>query len=296
MWAQWKEVAEICTNFGILLVIAVSLTLPFVQWVMLILLILCGLCVFAANRLNKKQKRMEDWPEEWVNLVRAAAWKVRCSKSGIHLHPVSYWVRTLLLLVFLPPAYILSAEEAGSSSSGWTSYWLFGVLLIAFLCSCLVLLVVSISWRDFGTTYFVYGSAFSPGGKIVGRIHFQHESPIEYDLECWVACYRQYSGIDSATTTLHFSKRKISPNEFGVGPTGRRYIPIDFDLPSSALESSKEKNGNRIVWELSIRPAEPWPRRSEGKLRVPYKDSFQLPVFRVKQPPAPEQLLVELAS
>jgi hypothetical protein len=140
----------------------------------------------------------------------------------------------------------------------------------------------AIAWRDFGATYFVFDAALSPGGKIAGRIHFQRESPMQYSVVSRVECRRVARGEDggNSITTLWFSERKISPSEFGTLPTGRRYIPIEFDLPSSALESSKRE---RIQWQLSVKHTGRWPRSSEGRFRVPYKDRFQIPVTRAQQ-------------
>jgi len=168
------------------------------------------------------------------------------------------------------------------------SFGLFWPTLIVFTWSCGILFAQAIAWRDFGATYVLSDSAFSPGGKIVATIHFQRESPMQYDLISRVECVHVTVGDEGdIRTTLWFSQRKISQREFGFGPTGRRYIPVDFDLPSSALISQDAK-GERIVWELSIKHLEPWPRRSEGRWRVPYKDRFAIRVERGQQSSVPE--------
>jgi len=235
---------------------------------MMFVLVVSGLINFAARRFGKKQK--------WGDLVTAIPGYV--VRSEIRARPNLRWL-TIGLTVFLLYTLKEALDMVYSRSVPLRLFWPVSIL---FACSCLLLFVKAIAWRDFGATYCLCDSAFSPGGKITGRIHFQREGPIEYNLISHLECLREYnSGDTCGTTKLWFSQREIPPQEFGIGSTGSRYIPIDFDLPSSALESSsKHEKGDKIVWKLHVQPARRWLSRSEGRLHVPYADCFQIPVFR----------------
>jgi hypothetical protein len=281
MWKRWGKLALTYTivvvAVGVVLVSVVSMLWVFVcaWWAMLVLWILSALCDSAVNRFGKKQR-------EWEDSIRAAARTVQ--RSEIRRRPTRYWVWTIGILFFLLFT-MLQAEELAVITNSFGPFW---PTLIVFAWSCGILFVQGIAWRDFGATYFLSDSPFSPGGKIAATIHFQRESPMKYDLIYRVECVRVIAGDEGdIRTTLWFSERKISQNKFGFGSTGRRYIPVDFGLPSSALVSSDAKD-ERIVWELSIKHVEPWPRRSEGRWRVPYKDRFTIRVERGQQSPAPE--------
>jgi hypothetical protein len=291
MWNHWGKLAETFGYSGALAMLAAFLGLAFVREgypaqqptllvTQLVLLLIFGLGVSAAVRFSKKQK-------EWEDSVRTAPWTVRGSQSEIRRRPVSEWAWTLAILALL--LYTMSDDRLvlifADSSKSFRVFWL---VLIAFAYSSLKLFTKAIAWGDFGATYFLFDSAFSPGGKIVGQIHFQRDSPIKYDLLCRVACLRRLGTCEHVDAkTLWFSERRISPKEFGIGPTGRPCIPIDFDLPSSALESARIKD-DRIVWELSVQPAGPWPGISKGRVRMPYKDRFEIPVLRTQHPRLPD--------
>ena len=297
MWIRWSKLEQTCASLAHFLVIALYLTAlpnpkqhPARFWIMLVLLfasqIFIGLYFFRARRKQRKK---------WENMVRRApgiGWRV---ESEIQRRPTGHWAWTFTLSVCL--LYRLSADKAKSVS--FHSDILFWLLFIAFLCSVIFLFVETIVWRSFGSTCFQFESAFSPGGKIVGGIHFEGECPRERDLVSRVECHVQGTG-DEVPRTLWSSERRISSKEFAVEPTNRRYIPIEFDLPSSALESSdlvgdQFSENDTISWKLTIKPAgSSWLRISKGKLRAPYEDRFPIPVFRVEQPSVPGRRPMDL--
>jgi len=234
-------------------------------------------CTFAENLFSKKQR-------DWEDSLRAAATReARGVRSEIHRHPIgNFLVLTVALLIVL----IIAVSDDKPM-----------IAYIAFAFWFLFLLGEGIAWRNFGATYFLFDSAFSPGGKVAGRIYFQRESAINYDFISRVECIREYGAGEAFTrTALWSSERKISAQDFGIGPTAQRYIPIEFDLPASTLESSNEtaasfhyvkvNYGDRIIWELSVRPAPgSWPGTFEGKALPYYKDRFEIPVFRAQPSP-----------
>ena len=137
------------------------------------------------------------------------------------------------------------------------------------------------AWRKFGRSVFEMAAVpAASGGALQGRIQVKTRLQPEHGLHLRLSCVRRMT--TGASNNRQTSEKILWQDEkwlradlpqTGLNETG---IPVFFKLPNN-LPESEVSRGDGIHWKLE----------ASAKLRGPdYHAAFDVPVFRLPEPPA----------
>ena len=150
----------------------------------------------------------------------------------------------------------------------------------------------TIRLKRFGKTYFEMASLpFSPGSRLAGAIHIHLDTDVRrgVDLKLWCArIVVTGSGKDRSTHKMPLweESKNIPPTSLVHGPLDT-IIPVEFAIPSDALQTDHDNPNDQIQWSLKVNADVPG---------VNYSDEFELPVFRTAQSAEAPAPALRLAS
>jgi hypothetical protein len=130
--------------------------------------------------------------------------------------------------------------------------------------------------RRFGNTYLEFDSLpFSPGGRLVGRIHLRLDSNAAHGIDLRLSCVRRTTtgsgdGRSTSETVLWQTEQNVASGAVGMEPVGRT-IPVDFAIPADAYVTDKDNPSDQVLWLLHAEADIPG---------INYSDDFELPVFK----------------
>ena len=228
--------------------------------------------------LQKEQARRESadpaspwlWRQDW-----AASRVESKNKSSV----IGWWVAAVLAnMLFLPMS--LGSISKGLSTQDPT-YIVPAALGIIGLLVLFGAIRATIRLERFGKTYFEMASLpFSPGSRLAGSIHIHLDTNVRQGIDLKLWCTRSVVtgfGKDRSTHKMPLweESKKIPPASFARGPFGTS-IPVEFTIPSDALETNQDNPDDQIQWSLKVNADVPG---------VNYSDEFELPVFRTARSP-----------
>lgn len=131
----------------------------------------------------------------------------------------------------------------------------------------------------FGKTYFEMAALpFSPGSRLTGSIHIHLDTDVRRGVDLKLSCARivvSDFGKDRETHKMPLweESKNIPAASLVRGPLDT-IIPVEFTIPSDALQTDHENPDDQIQWSLNVNADVPG---------VSYSDEFELPVFRTAQ-------------
>jgi hypothetical protein len=137
----------------------------------------------------------------------------------------------------------------------------------------------TIRLERFGKTYFEMASLpFSPGSRVAGAIHIHLDTDVRHGVDLKLWCTRTVvtgSGQDHSTHKMPLweESKNIPPTSLVHGPLDT-VIPVEFTIPSDALQTDHDNPNDQIQWWLNVKADVPGAN---------YSDEFELPVFRQAQ-------------
>ena len=226
--------------------------------------------------LQKEKARQESanpespwlWRQDWAALRVESK-----NKSSV----IGWWVAAVLVNMLSLPMSL------GSISKGLSTQDPTYIIPAAFgLVGLLVLfgaIRATIRLKRFGKTYFEMASLpFSPGGRLAGAIHIHLDTDVRHGVDLKLSCARVVvtgSGKDRSTHKMPLweESKNIPATSLVHGPLDTT-IPLDFAIPSDALQTDDDNPNDKIQWSLQVKADVPG---------VNYSDEFELPVFRQAQ-------------
>jgi hypothetical protein len=226
--------------------------------------------------MQKEQARQESanpacpwlWRQDW------AAGRV---KSKNKTSAIGWWVGAVLAnMLFLPISLggiskVLSTQDP--------SYIIPAALGLVGLLVLFGAIRATIRLKRFGKTYFEMASLpFSPGSRLAGAIHIHLDTDVRHgvDLRLWCArCVVTGSGKERSVHKMPLweESKTIPPISLVRGPLDT-VIPVEFVIPSDALQTDHDNPDDQIQWSLEVNADVPG---------VNYSDEFELPVFQTTQ-------------
>jgi hypothetical protein len=226
--------------------------------------------------LQKEKARQESanpaspwlWRQDW------AARRVESkNKSSV----IGWWVGAFLVNMLSLPLSL------GSISKGLSTQDPTYIVPAAFgLVGLLVLfgaIRATIRLERFGKTYFEMASLpFSPGSRVAGAIHIHLDTDVRHGVDLKLWCTRTVvtgSGKERSTHKMPLweESKNIPTTSLVHGPLDT-VIPVEFTIPSDALQTDHDNPNDQIQWWLNVKADVPG---------VNYSDEYELPVFRQAQ-------------
>lgn len=187
-----------------------------------------------------------------------------------------FWSIVCLPLLFLIPRELPRNKLAG-----------IGLLLpSAGLWFVAVAMRLTLRWRRFGETWFAMSPVpASPGGRLHGGIHARlliDRSVSAMTMALQLTCLRRVErrGSDEPDVSepiIWREEHEVSAADWGHGPAGWT-IPVSFDLPPDALETTGAGDGPGVFWVLTATAK--WPG-------VDFHEEYDVPVHCVGAWPTP---------
>jgi len=228
--------------------------------------------------LQKEKARRESanlespwlWRQDW-----AASRVEGKNKSSV----IGWWVAAVLANMFSLPVSLGSISKLLSTQDPKYIFpSAFGLLGLLVLFGAIR---ATIRLERFGKTYFEMASLpFSPGSRLAGAIHIHLDTDVRrgVDLKLWCArIVVTGSGKDRSTHKMPLweESKNIPATSLVHGPLDT-IIPVEFTIPSDALQTDDDNPNDKIQWSLQVKADVPG---------VNYSDEFELPVFRQAQSP-----------
>jgi hypothetical protein len=138
---------------------------------------------------------------------------------------------------------------------------------------------------EFGQTSFRMASVpFALGREVRGSIETRFPQPPANGVRLMLSCVRRTvtgSGEDTSTTEqiLWRDERLAPAGELYAGENGTVF-PVAFELPADAAPTDSTNPRDSVLWLLEA---------DAGVPGVDYKEVFEIPVFRTKDSPSPEE-------
>jgi hypothetical protein len=185
-----------------------------------------------------------------------------------------WWIGTALLsMLFVPMAAINLPPLLRNSDP--TAFLLLGLCLLP-----AILLVgalrATIRRETYGKTYFEFAALpISPGQRLRGQIHLRLDRAAEHGIDLRLCCSRRIvTGSGKAQSIsevpLWQQPKNVPQQALITGPLGPS-IPVDFEIPEDAYETSHDVPRDQVLWMLHAQADVPG---------VDYNDDFEIPVFR----------------
>ena len=228
--------------------------------------------------LQKEKARRESanlespwlWRQDW-----AASRVEGKNKSSV----IGWWVAAVLANMFSLPVSLGGISKLLSTQDPKYIFpSAFGLLGLLVLFGAIR---ATIRLERFGKTYFEMASLpFSPGSRLAGAIHIHLDTDVRrgVDLKLWCArIVVTGSGKDRSTHKMPLweESKNIPATSLVHGPLDT-IIPVEFTIPSDALQTDDDNPNDKIQWSLQVKADVPG---------VNYSDEFELPVFRQAQSP-----------
>ena len=201
-------------------------------------------------------------------------WASRRAESQNKKSEIASWVLAILCnLITLPFLFRMIPNFARNGDPRvflLLGFNLFGVILIV------KALRATIRHRRFGDAYFEFDALpFSPGERVVGRIHLKLDSRAAHGIDLRLSCVRKLvsgSGDNRSTNqiVLWQAEHNVPAGAVEPGPLGRA-IPVDFSPPADSLVTDHDNPSDQVLWLLHAQVDVPG---------VDYSDDFEIPVFR----------------
>ena len=185
-----------------------------------------------------------------------------------------WWIGTALLSVLFVPIAAINLPPLLRNSDPM-AFLLLGLCLVP-----TILLVgalrATIRRETYGKTYFEFAALpFSPGKRLSGQIHLRLDRAAEHGIDLRLSCNRRVvTGSGKAQSIsevpLWQQQKNVPQQALSTGPLGSS-IPVDFEIPEDAYETSHDVPRDQVLWMLHAQADVPG---------VDYKDDFEIPVFR----------------
>jgi len=258
---------------------------PFIAIAVCGLFVLIGVgIVFAAiygGRKIKQQAALQQaspdspwlWREDWS--ASHAESKNRNTAIGLWIAAIFWNAISIPLTIVSRPPLLQNSDLKTLVPLG---FCLVGAILFV------VAVRATIRRERFGKTYFEFASLpFSPGRTLKGTIHLRFNTTAAHGIDLRLACLRTIvtrSGNSNTTNqiVLWQDTKNVPADSLNTGPTGEATIPVDFAIPSDALETNHDQSNDQVLWVL----------HAEADVAgVNYSDHFEIPVFRLTPASAP---------
>lgn len=179
-----------------------------------------------------------------------------------------WWAAICVNMITLPLAGLIFCDVL--------AYHNFRALIgLIFPCAGVALMFwamqVTARYRRFGRSIFVMSTVpGTVGGKIAGAIEFQKPLPGNTECRMELRCVRRVGKKVSresrpeSETELWCEERTARLDTDGM-------LPVEFDVPPKAHETSMQNPHNRIVWRLELEAPTPG---------IKYTAWFEVPVFK----------------
>ena len=228
--------------------------------------------------LQKEQARRESanpaspwlWRQDW------AASRVESKNKS---SAIGWWVAAVLVNMLLLPVSLGSISKGLSTQD--PTYIIPAALGLMGLLVLFGAIRATIRFKRFGKTYFEMASLpFSPGSRLAGAIHIHLDTDVRHGVDLKLWCTRTVvtgSGKERSTHKMPLweESKNIPPTSLVHGPLDT-IIPVEFTIPSDALQTDHDNPNDQIQWSLKVNADVPG---------VNYSDEFELPVFRKAQSP-----------
>ncbi len=208
------------------------------------------------------------WRQDWA--ARRVEGK---NKSSV----IGWWVAAVLAnMLFLPLSLGTISKGLSTQDPKYIFPAAFGLVGLLVLFGAIR---ATIRVKRFGKTYFEMASLpFSPGGRLAGSLHVHLDTDVRrgVDLKLWCArIVVTGSGKDRSTHKMPLweESKNIPPTSLVHGQLDT-IIPVEFAIPSDALQTADDNPNDKIQWSLQVKADVPG---------VNYSDEFELPVFRQAQ-------------
>lgn len=213
------------------------------------------------------------WRQDWA--ARRVEGK---NKSSV----IGWWVAAVLAnMLFLPLSLGTISKGLSTQDPKYIFPAAFGLVGLLVLFGAIR---ATIRLERFGKTYFEMASLpFSPGSRLAGAIHVHLDTDVRRGVDLKLCCARIVvtgSGNDRSTHKMPLweESKNIPPTSLVHGPLDT-IIPVEFTIPSDALQTADDNPNDKIQWSLQVKA---------DVSGVNYSDEFELPVFRqVQSPEAP---------
>lgn len=233
------------------------------------------LAVIYGGRKLKRQSALQQahpdspwlWQDDWA--ASRSESKNRNTIIGLWIAAVFWNGISTTVAVFVVPQLLQKADFKAALPLG---FCLIGVILLG------AAVRASIRRERFGKTYFEFASLpFTPGRPLHGTIHLRFNTTAAHGIDLRLSCVRQIvtqSGKDSSTNQILLWQdvKNIPADSLNAGPMGDAAIPVDFGIPSDALETNHDHPNDQVLWLLHAEANVPG---------VNYFDDFEVPVFRL---------------
>lgn len=279
----------ICAPFCIAGVVALGMALrtalsPSVNWLNEFGLVAFGLTfagagsgfLYAQLKARKKQENLD----RLRSLYPQAPWMWREDWSKGHVQSttrssmIQAWAMAVVWNLVSSPMVFLVPRwwEAGGGAVLIAIFPVVGVGLLVWAVR------ETLRWEEFGETWFDLSTLPGAiGGELRGAIHVRFPRIPERGVTLKLSCVnRTVSGSGKSRTVnekiLWRDEQGVPAERLERALTGSR-IPVDFKIPTDAVESNSDNPNDSVLWLL------------EGEAAVPgvdYKDLFEVPVFRTK--------------
>jgi hypothetical protein len=234
--------------------------------------------VFAAiygGRRVKRQAALEQanpdspwlWREDWA--ASRAESKNRSTIIWLWVAAIFWNFISITVAIFTVPPLLQQSDVKALFPLG---FCLIGAILF------IAAVRATIRRERFGKTCFELASLpFSPGRPLKGLIHLRFNTTAAHGVDLRLSCIRQIitnQGKNSTTSqiVLWQDDKNVSADSLNAGPLGDATIPVDFAIPSDALESNHDQYNDQVLWLLHAEADVPG---------VNYFDDFEVPVFRL---------------
>jgi len=134
---------------------------------------------------------------------------------------------------------------------------------------------LTLRWRKFGASMLVLETFPGViGGRIRARLVLPSGAQLSTDLRARLGCHRiDHSEEDSPESTLWSTEVMLPANRAMTLAEGSGHV-IEFSIPAGLEPSSPLPETEEIVWDVDV-----WGEEA----KVPYRASFQVPVFAVAE-------------
>ena len=204
--------------------------------------------------LQKEQARRESadpaspwlWRQDW-----AASRVESKNKSRV----IGWWVAAVLANMLLLPMSLGSISKGLSTQD--PTYIIPSALGLIGLLVLFGAIRATIRFERFGKTYFEMASLpFSPGGRLAGSIHIHLDTDVRRGVDLKLECARIVvigSGKDRSTHKMPLwdESKNIPPASLVHGPLDT-IIPVEFAIPSDALQTDHDNPDDQIQWSLKV--------------------------------------------
>ncbi len=207
------------------------------------------------------------WREDWA--ASRAESKNRNTIIGLWIAAIFWNFISITVTVFVVPPLLQKSDLKALIPLG---FCMIGAILFV------AAVRATIRRERFGKTYFELASLpFSPGRTLKGLIHLRFNTTATHGVDLRLSCVRQIitsQGKNSTTNqiVLWQDQKNVPADSLNTGALGDATIPVDFAIPSDALETNQDQYKDQVLWLLHAEADVPG---------VNYFDDFEVPVFRL---------------